>query len=86
MKTAITSLLILAAMSGVALSDTSERAAFRPAAEVTVAADPVRREEAETVSMGQVVLAPAKVAQIDRNRDGTISFAELLAYDIELDF
>ncbi len=86
MKAAITSLLILAVTSGVALAETSERAAFRPAAEVTAPMEPVHREKTETVSMGQVALAPASVVEIDRNRDGKISFAELLAYDIELDF
>ena len=86
MKAAITSLLILAVTSGAALSDTADRADLRPTVEAKVPAEQMRREATETVSMGQVALAPASVVQIDRNRDGKISFAELLAFDIEPDF
>ncbi len=86
MKAAITSLLILALSGGVAVAEPSDRAVIRPTADVKAPADPVRRADPKAVSMGLVTLAPAEVAQVDKNRDGKISFAELLLHDMKFDF
>ena len=86
MKAAITSLLILALSCGVALAETPDRTVIRPPADVKAPADPVRRADPEAMSMGLVALAPAEVAQVDKNRDGKISFAELLLHDMKFDF
>ncbi len=84
MKIPLASLSILLLSSGVALSEPSERSVFLPA--VDTVSEPVRRAKTEKLSMGSAALAPAKVKQVDRNKDGKISFAELLTYDMKLDF
>jgi len=84
MKAALASLSILLLTSSVALSETTDRAGFLPASETM--ADPVKRATSETASLVAVPLPPASIGQVDTNKDGKISFAELLTHDMTLGF
>ena len=87
MKTSVAALLILPLMAAPLAAENADQASFRPVpSQTSVTADPVRRADTNRVRMGQVKLAPASVADVDTNRDGRISFEELMAKDLALDF
>ncbi len=84
MKTSLTSLFVLLISGSAVLSDTADRSVFSPASETV--AEPVKRAVTGKLTMGTASLAPADVNHVDMNKDGKISFAELLAHDLKLDF
>ena len=78
--------LVAAAVFGAtaiaALADQPDRAAFVPVVEQSEAkANHVRRATQSKTGFRKVQLTRAEPAQVDLNKDGKVSFKELLAYD-----
>ncbi len=79
--------VLLPFLASAAVADTTGRAEIQRAASVADAdGSDVRRAKTEHIVTGGTLLAPASVQDVDTNRDGKISFEELLAHDLNSDF
>lgn len=82
MRVHILALLVLAASAGAVVAEQSNFAPITDAVQISDATEKVRRDKARALkSFGDVDLKQASVADVDANKDGRISFEELLRFD-----
>lgn len=87
MKVALSVLAVILGSTVMAVAETSERSVV-PASQSdpAVVTGPVSRAATAKLASTAAQLAPAEVSDIDMNRDGRISFDELLQFDLRSDF
>lgn len=71
---------------GAAFAETQDRAGFLPLEAGSPSVGETDRQTPERPGLVPIALPAANLADIDTNRDGRISFAELVRHDLEKDF
>ena len=87
MKVALAAPAVLLVSAVMAAAETSEQSVV-PASQSdpVVVVEPVGRAATPPVALTAAQLEPAEVSDVDVNRDGRISFDELLQFDLRSDF
>lgn len=82
MKRFIVMTFVVTLAASTASTQDQQRAFFLPVAETGEHAQPgVRRAKAVLPNFAEAELTDAELRQVDKNRDGKVSFDELLAFD-----